>query len=104
MKGGLDPFKSSKPKAGGKSPNRGPKSITCYVCGKGFTKASIGIHLPQCKEKFKKESENLGVKRKLPKEPEELQELIAGETIDLKLLDQYNEKASSAYNNAGLMK
>ena len=91
-------------RGGSKSPARGPKSITCYICGRGFMQKSIGIHIPQCKVKFKKESENLGVKRKLPKAPEELEELLSGAKLDLKLLEEYNQKASSAYNDAGLMK
>lgn len=87
-----------------KSPSRGPKSLTCYICGKGFMKGSLPIHLSQCKEKFKKESENLGVKRKLPKAPEELDSLLAMDKIPSAMLDEYNSKASTAYNEVGLMK
>jgi len=87
-----------------KSPSRGPKSLTCYICGKGFMKGSISIHLTQCADKFKKESKNLGIKRKVPEEPEELQKLIEMETIDEDLLAQYNDKAFKAYNDIGLMK
>lgn len=44
-------------------------------------KGSIKIHLPQCKDKFKKESINLGVKRKVPKAPAELEELLAKDKL-----------------------
>jgi len=67
-------------------------------------KGSIGIHLSQCKDKFKKESINLGVKRKMPKEPEELQQILSADKLSINLLEEYNEKASKAYNEAGLMK
>ena len=95
---------ASKKKTSSKSPSRGPKSLTWYIWGKGFMKGSISIHLTQCADKFKKESENLGVKRKLPPQPEELAELLEMETLDEDLLAQYNEKASRAYNEVGLMK
>lgn len=65
---------------------------------------SIGIHLPQCKEKFKKESINLGVKRKLPKAPEELAEILEMDSVPQNILEEYNEKSGKAYNEAGLMK
>ena len=95
---------ASKKKTSSKSPSRGPKSLTWYIWGKGFMKGSISIHLTQCVDKFKKESENLGVKRKIPTEPEELEKLLEMDEIDEDLLAQYNEKASRAYNDAGLMK
>jgi hypothetical protein len=87
-----------------KSPNRGPKTLQCFICGKGFMQRSIRIHVTQCKDKYKKESINLGVKRKLPIEPEELEELIAMDTMSMELLDEYNKKAAASYNDGGLMK
>lgn len=87
-----------------KSPARGPKSLVCYICGKGFMKGSISIHLTQCADKFKKESNNLGIKRKLPEEPEELEQILALDKIPEDLLEAYNNKASKAYNDVGLMK
>ena len=95
MKGGRKPSKS---------PSRGPKALICYICGKGFMKGSMAIHLSQCKEKFKKESKNLGIKRKLPEEPDELQDLLAMDSIPAKMLEEYNNKASRSFNDAGLMK
>ena len=67
-------------------------------------KGSIKIHLAQCKEKFKKENEVLGVKRKIPKEPAELEELLAMDKLPAKMLDEYNNIASGLYNDVGLMK
>lgn len=104
---GSDLKSGTKAKAGRKpsgSPSRGPKSLICFICGKGFMKGSISIHIPQCKDKFKKESENLGVKRKIPPQPKLLDELLEMETIPEGLLEEYNTEASAAYNNVGLMK
>jgi len=102
--GSLAPGGTGGKKKPSKSPSRGPKSLTCYICGKGFMKGSISIHLTQCADKFKKESKNLGVKRKLPEEPEELEKILAMDSIPEDLLTEYNEKAAKAYNEVGLMK
>ncbi len=40
-------------------------------------KSSIEIHLGKCADKFKAESENYGIKRKLPERPEMLDNIIA---------------------------
>lgn len=52
-----------------------PKALTCYICGRGFMKSSISIHLDKCAVKFKQESESYGIKRKLPARPEKLDEV-----------------------------
>jgi uncharacterized OB-fold protein len=102
--GGMGGGMGSSGRGGSKSPARGPKSLICYICGKGFMKSSITIHLPQCKDKFKKESENLGVKRKLPKAPAELEDLLEMDKISASALEDYNNKATKTYNDVGLMK
>ncbi len=30
-----------------------PKTITCYICGRGYGTRSINIHIPQCQKKWK---------------------------------------------------
>ncbi|GFO34224.1 Zinc finger protein 474-like [Plakobranchus ocellatus] len=57
---------------------RGPPGsnfVFCYICGRQFTKASIGIHEPQCLQKWKIENKKLPKEhqRPLPKKPEILQ-------------------------------
>jgi len=52
-----------------------PKALTCYICGRGFMKSSIGIHLEKCGKKFKAESANYGIKRKVPERPAKLDEV-----------------------------
>ncbi len=38
-------------------------------------KSSMGIHVKKCADKFKAESKNYGLKRKVPKAPEELEQV-----------------------------
>ena len=51
---------------------RQPRFVTCYICGREFTKASILIHEPKCLEKWKLENERLprNKRRPLPRRPE----------------------------------
>eukprot|EP00741_Cyanophora_paradoxa_P003343 tig00000692_g3249.t1 len=91
--GSLDPhLKSCKAKApegrggaagglaGAPAPPRGrlaglaakaPKTVTCYVCGRGFGTSSIAIHTPQCIAKREKEQASLeyALKTALPDPP-----------------------------------
>ena len=58
------------PKGGG--PKGGLKTVICYICGREFGSKSIGIHEPQCLEKWKVENAKLpkGQRRPLPKKPD----------------------------------
>ena len=53
------------------SPQRGPKTVICYICGREFGSKSISIHEPQCLEKWKVENSKLPkeMRRKPPKKP-----------------------------------
>ncbi|THD26003.1 Zinc finger protein [Fasciola hepatica] len=46
-----------------------PPTVVCYICGREFGTKSIGIHEPQCLEKWKSENSRLptGQRRPLPK-------------------------------------
>ncbi len=68
-------------------PMRMPKSLTCYICGRGFMKSSIEIHLGKCGEKFHAESENYGMKRKLPARPESLDNILNMGSLPQRVLD-----------------
>ena len=70
-----------------------PKSLTCFICGRGFMKSSIEIHLSQCADKFKAEGKNYGLKRKVPARPESLDNILASGSLPQRLLDAYNEEA-----------
>ena len=63
---------------------------------------SIDIHLPQCEAKFKKENKTFGIKRKLPKRPQELDNILTMETISNEILEQYNNIAMQVYNDSSL--
>ncbi|RUS72488.1 hypothetical protein EGW08_019742, partial [Elysia chlorotica] len=57
---------------------RGPPGsnfVFCYICGRQFTTASVGIHEPQCLQKWKIENSKLPKehRRPLPKKPEVIQ-------------------------------
>lgn len=55
-----------------------PTSLICYICGRGYGTASLGIHLKTCKRMFLKAQENKPKRerRKLPPEPPGLAELL----------------------------
>ncbi|XP_028048151.1 cactin [Monomorium pharaonis] len=46
---------------------RGPKSITCYVCGREFGTASYPIHEPKCMEKWERENNLLPPSQRRPR-------------------------------------
>jgi hypothetical protein len=41
-----------------------PPAVYCYICGKMFGTRSIGIHEPQCLEKWRMENEKLPAHQK----------------------------------------
>ena len=48
-----------------------PKSITCYICGRGYGTRSIKIHLKTCKKVWKIEQDKKpkNQRKPLPKPP-----------------------------------
>ena len=54
------------------SPERGPRTVVCYICGREFGTKSLPIHEPQCLEKWKIENSKLPKERRrpMPKKPE----------------------------------
>ncbi|XP_018310947.1 uncharacterized protein [Mycetomoellerius zeteki] len=46
---------------------RGPRSVTCYVCGREFGTASFPIHEPKCMEKWERENNSLPSSQRRPK-------------------------------------
>lgn len=51
---------------------RGPKTVTCYICGREFGTASFPIHEPKCMQKWERENNSLPVsqRRAKPQRPE----------------------------------
>ncbi|XP_005091781.1 zinc finger protein 474 [Aplysia californica] len=77
---------------------RGPPGsnfVFCYICGRQFTTASIGIHEPQCLEKWKNENNKLPreQRRPLPKKPEIIQ---SGGKYDVQAANEAAWQASQA--------
>ncbi|KAG5309629.1 ZN474 protein, partial [Acromyrmex insinuator] len=46
---------------------RGPRSVTCYVCGREFGTASFPIHEPKCMEKWERENNLLAPSQRRPR-------------------------------------
>ncbi|KAK2576399.1 hypothetical protein KPH14_005743 [Odynerus spinipes] len=51
---------------------RGPKTVTCYICGREFGTTSFPIHEPRCLQKWEQENNSLPVsqRRPTPRRPE----------------------------------
>ncbi|XP_029171625.1 uncharacterized protein LOC114940980 isoform X2 [Nylanderia fulva] len=49
------------------SAKRGPKTITCYICGREFGTASFPIHEPKCMEKWDRENNLLPPSQRRPR-------------------------------------
>lgn len=64
------PIKSQQPRTTTDKPKIKP--ATCYVCGRLFGTASIGIHEPQCLIKWTRENDSLAphLRRPVPAKPE----------------------------------
>nr|XP_034177464.1 cactin [Osmia lignaria] len=45
---------------------KGPRTITCYICGREFGTASFPIHEPRCMQKWERENNALPVNQKRP--------------------------------------
>nr|XP_033194946.1 cactin [Bombus vancouverensis nearcticus] len=51
---------------------KGPRTITCYICGREFGTASFPIHEPRCMQKWERENNSLPVnqRRPIPQRPD----------------------------------
>ncbi|KMQ94183.1 elongation factor 2 [Lasius niger] len=49
------------------STKRGPKTVTCYICGREFGTASFPIHEPKCMEKWDRENNSLPASQRRPR-------------------------------------
>ena len=57
-----------------------PKAIVCYICGQQYGTASIGIHIPQCIQKWEKveAQKPKRERRPVPKPPQEFDAALNG--------------------------
>ncbi|KAJ9574947.1 hypothetical protein L9F63_007886, partial [Diploptera punctata] len=51
---------------GASTPVKVPPAVYCYICGKMFGTRSIGIHEPQCLEKWRLENDKLPAQQRRP--------------------------------------
>lgn len=62
-----DPQDSTRARLSSALNKRGPKSITCYICGREFGTASFPIHEPKCIEKWDRENNSLPPSQRRPR-------------------------------------
>jgi len=81
-----------------------PKSVTCYICGRGYGTKSIGIHLKNCEKKWDIDQMQKPPKerRPCPQPPKNFLNVIGKDTISRKDLEQLNNKAFEEYNEVAL--
>ncbi|KAL6443600.1 hypothetical protein ACFW04_001619 [Cataglyphis niger] len=58
---------SQQVKSSSASMKRGPKTVTCYICGREFGTASFPIHVPKCMEKWERENNSLPPSQRRPR-------------------------------------
>lgn len=98
MDAGFEPPRSS-----------GPKTRTCYICGRGYGLSSYEIHLKQCKELFiaREAQKDPRERKKLPPDPSLTMTGTGGNpsaatTLTRKELDELNKTAGDTYNTESL--
>lgn len=83
-----------------------PKSVTCYICGRGYGTKSISIHLKNCENKWEIEQSKKPKKerRPCPQAPRNFMDVISKDNITHKELEVLNTKAFEGYNEVALEK
>ena len=83
-----------------------PKSVTCYICGRGYGTKSIGIHIKNCEKKWEIDQSQKPRKerRPCPQPPKNFLEVISKDKVTHKDLEQLNVKAFEEYNDTALQK
>ncbi len=77
-----------------------PKSVTCYICGRGYGTKSIKIHLKTCIKKWDIEQSRKPKRerRPCPQPPRGFDEMMNKKKITRKDLDIINSANFSTYN------
>lgn len=83
-----------------------PKSVTCYICGRGYGTKSISIHLKNCEKKWDVEQmqKPKNQRRPCPQAPKNFMDVISRGNITYKALEELNTKAFEEYNEIALEK
>ncbi|GBG31818.1 Zinc finger protein 474 [Hondaea fermentalgiana] len=89
---------------------RGPKAVTCYICGRGYGTNSIGIHIKQCQKLFlaQEAQKPKHERRPLPQPPkdadvteEDLLNVRPGKANNVDW-DKFNDAAFDTFNKEAL--
>ena len=85
--------------------NKRPKAIVCYICGQQYGTASIGIHVPRCRDKWEKveAKKPANERRPVPHEPQNFDAMIKGNTTGGYDNDAYNIEAFDHFNTVALV-
>ena len=99
----FDPYGTASPP---KTPRRRPQFVVCYICGREFTKASIGIHEPQCLVKWQVENNKLPRehRRPCPQKPQTPPKISGSGTYNYDVNEAARQSAASQLvpcNNCG---
>lgn len=83
-----------------------PKSVTCYICGRGYGTKSISIHIPNCEKKWDIEQSQKpkNQRRPCPPPPKNFMQMIGKNNLTHKELEEMNIKAFEEYNEVALEK
>ena len=81
-----------------------PKSLVCYICGREFGTASLGIHLKACRKKWDAEQEKRPAhqRKACPQPPAGFEEAARGLVPSDSALGKYNDAAFDSYNHKAL--
>ena len=81
-----------------------PKSVICYICGRGYGTKSINIHLKNCQKKWDIEQEKKPIKNRkpCPQPPKGYMESINKTNVTHKDLEKINNVAFEEYNDIAL--
>ncbi|CAJ0575638.1 unnamed protein product, partial [Mesorhabditis spiculigera] len=73
---------------------RGPApTVFCYICGRQFGSKSIGIHEPQCMQKWHAENDKLPKSKRRPP-PVKPEAVIVGGSVDVAATNEANWQAA----------
>jgi len=90
---------------GGFNAGRMPKSLTCWICGKGFGTASLKFHIKSCQQKWEIEQEKRpkNQRRPCPQPPRGLMDLMEkGGNVTHADIQKANQQAFDQYDKESL--
>ena len=82
-----------------------PRGVICYICGREYGSASIGIHLKSCIKKFELQEQLKPphLRRPIPDAPPAFDALKQGQIMDQEEIQKINEHSFDQYNKKALV-